>query len=165
MYDREKLDELRESLEKWEETSLHKRLASLPERQDQFLTTSSEPINHLYTPLDVAGPGLRPRPGTAGRISLHARRPPHAAPRQTVDHAHVRRLRHRRGDERPLQIPARPGPDRPVHRLRPGHADGLRHRPARGAGRVRQVRRGGLIAEGYGNPAGRHPARTRSPPA
>jgi methylmalonyl-CoA mutase, N-terminal domain len=54
MYDKKKLDELKDSLEKWEETSLQKTLASLPERSDKFMTTSSEPINRLYTPLDVA---------------------------------------------------------------------------------------------------------------
>src|SRR5260221_3293671 len=54
MYDKKKLDELKNSLEKWEETSLSKALASLPERADEFITTSSEPINRLYTPFDVA---------------------------------------------------------------------------------------------------------------
>ncbi len=54
MYDSKKLDELKNLLEKWEETSLQKALASLPERRDRFITTSSEPINRLYTPLDVA---------------------------------------------------------------------------------------------------------------
>jgi methylmalonyl-CoA mutase N-terminal domain/subunit len=54
MYDEKKLDALKESLEKWEGTSLQKTLASLPERRDNFITTSSEPINRLYTPLDVA---------------------------------------------------------------------------------------------------------------
>ncbi|HEX2697802.1 MAG TPA: methylmalonyl-CoA mutase family protein [Anaerolineales bacterium] len=54
MYDKKKLNELKDSLEKWEETSLQKTLASMPERQKKFITTSSEPINRLYTPLDVA---------------------------------------------------------------------------------------------------------------
>jgi len=54
MYDKKKLDELKDSLEKWEETSLQKTLASMPERRDNFITTSSEPIERLYTPLDVA---------------------------------------------------------------------------------------------------------------
>jgi methylmalonyl-CoA mutase N-terminal domain/subunit len=54
MYDRKKLNELKDTLEKWEEISLQKTLASMPERQDQFITTSSEPIHRLYTPLDVA---------------------------------------------------------------------------------------------------------------
>jgi methylmalonyl-CoA mutase N-terminal domain/subunit len=53
MYDKKKLNDLKDSLEQWEETSLQKTLASMPERQDQFITTSSEPINRLYTPLDV----------------------------------------------------------------------------------------------------------------
>ncbi len=54
MYDKSKLNELKDSLEKWEETGLQKALNSLPERQAEFITTSSEPINRLYTPLDVA---------------------------------------------------------------------------------------------------------------
>src|SRR5512147_2007911 len=54
MYDKKQLDELKKSLDTWEETSLKKALSSLPERADEFITTSSEPINRLYTPLDVA---------------------------------------------------------------------------------------------------------------
>ncbi len=54
MYDKKKLNELEDKLEKWEETSLQKALSSLPERTGHFITTSSEPINGLYTPLDVA---------------------------------------------------------------------------------------------------------------
>jgi methylmalonyl-CoA mutase N-terminal domain/subunit len=54
MYDQNKLDALKASLKKWEETSLKKALSQLPERADQFITTSSEPINRLYTPLDIA---------------------------------------------------------------------------------------------------------------
>src|SRR5690349_8309166 len=54
MYDPKKLDALKASLKKWEDTSLKKALSSLPERADEFITTSSEPINRLYTPLDVA---------------------------------------------------------------------------------------------------------------
>ncbi|MEW5830284.1 MAG: methylmalonyl-CoA mutase family protein [Chloroflexota bacterium] len=55
MYDPQKLDQLKQSLEKWEETTLQNTLNKFPERQDRFITTSSEPINRLYTPLDVAG--------------------------------------------------------------------------------------------------------------
>ncbi len=54
MYDRKKLEEIAQSLEKWEETTLQKTLSRFPERQETFITTSSEPINRLYTPLDVA---------------------------------------------------------------------------------------------------------------
>ncbi|MCJ7723433.1 MAG: methylmalonyl-CoA mutase family protein, partial [Anaerolineales bacterium] len=52
MYDREKLLRLQQSLEKWEETTLQNILQNFPERCDQFITTSSEPVNRLYTPLD-----------------------------------------------------------------------------------------------------------------
>ena len=54
MYDPKKIAELKDALEKWEETDLQKTLASMPERRADFITTSSEPINRLYTPLDVA---------------------------------------------------------------------------------------------------------------
>jgi methylmalonyl-CoA mutase N-terminal domain/subunit len=54
MYDRKKLEELRQELEKWEETGLQKTLARMPERQEEFITTSSEPVERLYSPLDVA---------------------------------------------------------------------------------------------------------------
>jgi methylmalonyl-CoA mutase N-terminal domain/subunit len=54
MYDPKELEQLRQSLEEWEKTSLEKTLAAMPERQKKFITTSSEPINRVYTPLDVA---------------------------------------------------------------------------------------------------------------
>ena len=54
MYDREKLKQLQRELEKWEETSLQRSLALMPERRDRFITTSSEAVEGLYTPLDVS---------------------------------------------------------------------------------------------------------------
>jgi len=54
MYDRETLKKLRDQTDKWEETTLHQSSARLPERKKEFITTSSEPIERLYTPLDVA---------------------------------------------------------------------------------------------------------------
>jgi len=56
MYDKKKLDELKSSLEKWEKTSLQKALTQLPERKapHDFITTSSDSINRLYTPQDIA---------------------------------------------------------------------------------------------------------------
>jgi methylmalonyl-CoA mutase N-terminal domain/subunit len=54
MYDREKLKQLREEKEKWEEVTLQQSSARLPERKKQFITTSSEPVDRVYTPLDVA---------------------------------------------------------------------------------------------------------------
>jgi methylmalonyl-CoA mutase N-terminal domain/subunit len=55
MYDKDRLEELRQAVEKWEETTLHQSLARLSERDQTFMTTSSEPIDRLYTPLDVSG--------------------------------------------------------------------------------------------------------------
>jgi methylmalonyl-CoA mutase N-terminal domain/subunit len=54
MYDRKKLIRLRDTVAKWEEKVLLQALAKLPERRHEFLTTSSEHINRIYTPLDVA---------------------------------------------------------------------------------------------------------------
>lgn len=54
MYDKEKLEELRKDIEKWEETTLYQSMARKPERRKEFITTSSEPIERIYTPLDVS---------------------------------------------------------------------------------------------------------------
>ncbi len=54
MFDKEKLERIRESYERWEETTLQRRLAQHPERQDKFVTVSGAEINRLYTPLDIA---------------------------------------------------------------------------------------------------------------
>jgi methylmalonyl-CoA mutase N-terminal domain/subunit len=53
MYNRKKLDELQQIQKKWEEDVLQPTLSRFPERQDDFITTSSEPIERIYTPLDV----------------------------------------------------------------------------------------------------------------
>ena len=55
MYDKQKLAELAEEKDRWEETTLHQTTARFPERREQFVTLSNEPIRRLYTPLDVAG--------------------------------------------------------------------------------------------------------------
>jgi methylmalonyl-CoA mutase N-terminal domain/subunit len=54
MYDKQKLEELRRERDKWEETTLHQAASKFPERKAAFITTSSEPVERLYTPLDVA---------------------------------------------------------------------------------------------------------------
>ncbi len=54
MYDKAKLAQLAEAHDRWEETTLQQTLARAPERKEQFVTTSGEPIRRLYTPLDVA---------------------------------------------------------------------------------------------------------------
>ena len=53
MYDRKKLDELHQQQHHWEENTLKPTLDRFPERKDEFITTSSEPIERIYTPLDV----------------------------------------------------------------------------------------------------------------
>ncbi len=101
----------------------------------------------------IAGQGALHRRGRARRprlsrhLSLHARRVPLDVPRAAVDDAPVRGLRHRRGDQRALPLPARPRPGRAEHRLRHAVADGLRLRSrglarrGRSRGRRRRHRR------------------------
>ena len=54
MFDKEKLERIRESYERWEETTLQQRLAQHPERKEEFTTVSGEEIDRVYTPLDIA---------------------------------------------------------------------------------------------------------------
>jgi len=54
MFDKQFIEALQQTEEQWEETTLQKVLARMPERMDEFITTSSDPINRLYTPLDIA---------------------------------------------------------------------------------------------------------------
>ena len=78
-----------------------------------------------------------------------------------LDDADVRGLRRRRGHEPPVQVAARGRPDRPVDRLRHADALRLRHRPAGGRGRVRDVRRRRQQPGRHGGPARRPAARPR----
>jgi methylmalonyl-CoA mutase N-terminal domain/subunit len=54
MIDPAKLEELRRALEEWEQGDLQDALSAMPERQANFITTSSEPVERLYTPLDLS---------------------------------------------------------------------------------------------------------------
>jgi len=49
-----KLEKITKGKERWEETTLQKTLNHSPERRDIFVTTSSAPVERLYTPLDTA---------------------------------------------------------------------------------------------------------------
>ena len=100
-----------------------------PERD--FRTLSDEPVRELYTPPDLpAGIGAPRGPDRAARrVPVHARHPPVDVPRAAVDDAPVRRLRHERGDQRALPLPARARPDGAVDRVRHALADGPRLRP------------------------------------
>jgi len=53
MFDRKKLENLRHAMETWEQEKLKETIDRVPERREEFITTSSEPINRLYTPLDI----------------------------------------------------------------------------------------------------------------
>ncbi len=55
MCDSDTLSSLAQEREHWETTTLQKTLERFPERQEQFITTSSEPVERLYTPLDLQG--------------------------------------------------------------------------------------------------------------
>jgi len=53
MFDAEMLAALRKAIEQWEETTLQQTLSRFPERKETFITTSSDPVERLYTPLDI----------------------------------------------------------------------------------------------------------------
>ena len=55
MFDKAFLAGLAQAQAQWEESVLQQSLARLPERAEKFMTTSSEPVNRLYTPLNIAG--------------------------------------------------------------------------------------------------------------
>ncbi len=48
-------DDVRQTLQSWEQTTLKETLDRHPERYDEFITTSGEPVGRLYTPLDLEG--------------------------------------------------------------------------------------------------------------
>lgn len=54
MFDKKELKQIKLAKDKWEETTLQQTLARSPERGAKFITASSEEIDRLYTPLDVA---------------------------------------------------------------------------------------------------------------
>ena len=54
MVDRDGLEQLRRSLEAWQAETLAPAIARLPERRNRFITASSELVERLYTPLDIA---------------------------------------------------------------------------------------------------------------
>jgi len=69
MSDQQEMEEFRNNIKRWEEDTLQFTLDKFPERQENFITASSELINRLYTPADLDGfsfdeeigyPGLYP---------------------------------------------------------------------------------------------------------
>ena len=54
IFDPSSINKLAESLDQWKRTNLQDSLARMPESQPKFVTASSEPIQRLYTPADLA---------------------------------------------------------------------------------------------------------------
>jgi methylmalonyl-CoA mutase, N-terminal domain len=54
MFDREELEAIAAQRQEWEDTTLRESLSRHAERRQAFTTTSSEPVERLYTPLDVS---------------------------------------------------------------------------------------------------------------
>jgi len=54
MPDQQEMEDLQRTIKHWEEETLQSSLDRFPERRSQFITTSSELINRLYTPADLA---------------------------------------------------------------------------------------------------------------
>ncbi len=53
MFDPKKIDKINTNKDTWEESTLKDNLTRFPERKEKFITTSSEEINRLYTPVDT----------------------------------------------------------------------------------------------------------------
>ena len=60
---------IRDAYERWEQQTLWPALERAPERDGPFMTTSSAPVERLYTPLDLLleRGGRRPFGGLDGR--------------------------------------------------------------------------------------------------
>jgi methylmalonyl-CoA mutase N-terminal domain/subunit len=66
MFDEQQLAAIKRAKDRWEETALRQTLARSPERRAKFITTSSEEIERLYTPLDLAAMDYNRDIGTPG---------------------------------------------------------------------------------------------------
>jgi len=53
MFDKSKLDELRQARDRWHETTLRETMERRPERAAGFTTVSGDPVGRLYTPADL----------------------------------------------------------------------------------------------------------------
>ena len=54
MFDDDKLNEINESYNSWNENKVEKAISRFPERKEKFTTGSGDEIKRLYTPLDTA---------------------------------------------------------------------------------------------------------------
>lgn len=67
MSDQQELDDLRKNIQRWEKETLQSSLDRFPERREKFITTSSELVNRLYTPTDLAGKTYQEEVGYPGQ--------------------------------------------------------------------------------------------------
>ena len=67
MSDQRDKSKIQEEIQRWEKESLQASLDRFPERRSQFITTSSETINRLYTPGDLEGKGFHENIGYPGQ--------------------------------------------------------------------------------------------------
>jgi methylmalonyl-CoA mutase N-terminal domain/subunit len=54
MFDPKEVARINDETQRWQSTTLKKTLDRFPERQERFVTTSSAPVERLYTPADIA---------------------------------------------------------------------------------------------------------------
>ena len=112
-------------------------------------TSSGIPVDAVYGPADQDRPA---RTAAARRVPVHPRQLLVRLPWPALDVPAVLRLRHRRGVQPPLPLPAGAGRHRVVGGLRSAH-------PVRVRLRRRRVRRGGRPRRCRGG----HPGRRRDP--
>ncbi len=109
----EKVSQLKEE---WEATLLANVLSRFPERQPEFQTESDIPVERFYTPDDVETDYLRD-------LGFPSQYPFTRGVQPTMYRSRFWTMRQyagfgsARGDQRPLQVPAGSGPDRPVGRF------------------------------------------------
>jgi len=66
MSEEQKSAEHQQAIQRWKEKTLQESLARFPERRKEFITTSSEVINRLYTPADLSEKGYQENIGYPG---------------------------------------------------------------------------------------------------
>ncbi len=67
MSDQRDRSTFRDEIQRWERETLQASLDRSPERRNQFITTSSESVNRLYTPADLEGKDFQEQIGYPGQ--------------------------------------------------------------------------------------------------
>ena len=145
--------------QRWERETLEPALRSRPSATPRSRRSPAGRSIGSTPPEDVAGIDYARDIADPGRVPVHARHPPDRLPRQALDDAAVRRVRHARGDQRALQGAARGRRHRPERRVRPADADGPRSGSRAVARRSGEVRRQRHVARRHGDAVRRHRAR------